>query len=192
MTESGWRNEHQLQETIELKFFHKNSMCLFFQKFLNALSTFECLSIWSRTQNNLHHPNQSCFKAKAAHSTESVLVAIIEKHHAARSALEWKSWLLTRRDVHIVWHGRDPPASCWCPTGVPQSSVLLSQWGHMGFLSPATPMTFNSSSPLIPQTLRFLLRSQQICQEFHHGSQLISWNHSETELLVIQADESTW
>ncbi|KAK3508191.1 hypothetical protein QTP70_016979, partial [Hemibagrus guttatus] len=35
-------------------------------------------------QNNLHDPNQSGFKA--AHSTETALLAVTEKLHAARSA----------------------------------------------------------------------------------------------------------
>ncbi|KAK3506756.1 hypothetical protein QTP70_023753, partial [Hemibagrus guttatus] len=43
-----------------------------------------CLTIMTIMQNNLHDPNQSGFKA--AHSTETALLAVTEKLHAARSA----------------------------------------------------------------------------------------------------------
>ncbi|KAK3553756.1 hypothetical protein QTP70_009190 [Hemibagrus guttatus] len=83
-------------------------------------------------QNNHHDPNQSGFKA--AHSTETSLLTVTEKLHAARSAklssvlilldlsAAFASYL-DGRSYQITWKGLTS-APCRLSTGVPQSSVL--------------------------------------------------------------------
>ncbi|KAF5897365.1 putative RNA-directed DNA polymerase from transposon X-element, partial [Clarias magur] len=76
--------------------------------------------------NNLNDPNQSGFKV--AHSTETALLSVTEKVHAARSAKLSSVLILldlsaAYRSYDMTWRG-STSAPCRLSTGVPQGSVL--------------------------------------------------------------------